>query len=334
MTTVKPDCSLVETATLLSEGKIGAVPVVDSKQVMVGIISERDLVRSLAEFQTGLFSKKVEDVMTSSVITCCGDDDVEDIYAQMTERRIRHMPVMQDGALVGMLSLRDFEAAYKYLQQNSVTDDLTGMVNARAFAEHLKVEFNRYRRFQFPLSVVVLKIGGYSQTLQRQGQAVCETLLKGLAESFKEQIRQFDIVGHISDDTFSVILPNTGSAAAHRACARLLKGAGAFWRQTSGRRTWRWTRTGLRGSRHPRSHVDIRACERLGDQGSGAWQRGLQSRGPGKAGSRLNANSGPEQFRQVIDAGYVLAEGVSVYGRPRTFAGDRSFRCTSKMRRW
>jgi diguanylate cyclase (GGDEF)-like protein len=228
VTTVKPDCSLVETATLLSEGKIGAVPVVDSKQVMVGIISERDLVRSLAEFQTGLFSKKVEDVMTSSVITCCGDDDVEDIYAQMTERRIRHMPVMQDGALVGMLSLRDFEAAYKYLQQNSVTDDLTGMVNARAFAEHLKVEFNRYRRFQFPLSVVVLKIGGYSQTLQRQGQAVCETLLKGLAESFKEQIRQFDIVGHISDDTFSVILPNTGSAAAHRACARLLKGARGF----------------------------------------------------------------------------------------------------------
>lgn len=227
--TVRPGCSLVETAQLLSEKKIGALPVVDDAGAMVGIVSERDLVRGLAQHGPAILSRTAGDVMTSPVITCGEDEEAEPVYRKMIDKQIRHMPVVRNGALAGILSIRDFEAAYRYLLDNSAMDDITGMANPRFFARFLEAEFNRFRRFHFPLSVVVARISDYGPFARQNGDAAGERLLRGLAEAFAEETRSFDIIGHICEDEFAIILPNTEAKAACRACDRLLAAAQAFF---------------------------------------------------------------------------------------------------------
>jgi CBS domain-containing protein len=72
-----------------------------------GILSERDIVRSLAEHGTALLSLPVEDLMTRRVITCGPEDTVEELMSLMTERRIRHLPVLDGGRLCGLVSIGD-----------------------------------------------------------------------------------------------------------------------------------------------------------------------------------------------------------------------------------
>ena len=90
---------IVDAAVRLLDARgIGVIVVTDEDGSLAGIFSERDLVRVLA---------RVETVMTSPVVTCRPDDTVDHVLAIMTERRIRHAPVLADGRLAGMISIRD-----------------------------------------------------------------------------------------------------------------------------------------------------------------------------------------------------------------------------------
>jgi CBS domain-containing protein len=91
---------------LLSERRIGCVPVVDDGQV-VGIFSERDLVYKLAEQGPAVLDQPVASVMTAPAITISQDTAVMAGLSMMTQRRIRHLPVVQDGAIVGLVSIGD-----------------------------------------------------------------------------------------------------------------------------------------------------------------------------------------------------------------------------------
>jgi CBS domain-containing protein len=92
--------------TTLGERNIGAA-VVTERGRMVGIVSERDVVRRLRERGAALLSAPVADIMTANVYTCSPDDTVDRLAEVMTERRIRHVPVLQDGELVGIVSIGD-----------------------------------------------------------------------------------------------------------------------------------------------------------------------------------------------------------------------------------
>ena len=104
--TVTADTSLADAVTMLTERRIGAVVVLDGKKV-VGILSERDLVRHLGKDWAALASRPVRDVMTSAVVTTGRYATVTEIMEQMTERRIRHVPVVEGGELVGIVSIGD-----------------------------------------------------------------------------------------------------------------------------------------------------------------------------------------------------------------------------------
>ena len=228
LVTVTGECSLLEMTSILAERRIGALPVIDQAGAMVGIVSERDVIRGLAQHRERLMSLTVGDIMTRSVITCCENDSAEEIYNLMSEKRIRHIPVVRDGAVIAMLSVRDFKTAYQHLQEQSVKDDLTGTANAKAFAEHLDAEFNRFQRYRFPLSLIAIRIEGYRQALEAFDAPQCERFLKDIAAVFTGETRSFDIVGHVSDEVFGVILPNTEEKAAHRACRRIISGVRPF----------------------------------------------------------------------------------------------------------
>jgi CBS domain-containing protein len=104
--TVDPALSVSGLVAELARHNVGAMVVVANGEV-VGIVSERDVVRQLHERGADLLNARVSDIMTSSVYTCLPTDSVDSLAATMTERRIRHMPVVVDGSLVGIVSIGD-----------------------------------------------------------------------------------------------------------------------------------------------------------------------------------------------------------------------------------
>jgi CBS domain-containing protein len=95
------------TAQKLSQHRIGAVVVVDDKGAIAGIVSERDIVRALAEHGAKSMAMPVSGIMSKAVKTCkVGDSEIE-LMALMTTHRIRHLPVVEGGKLAGMISIGD-----------------------------------------------------------------------------------------------------------------------------------------------------------------------------------------------------------------------------------
>jgi CBS domain-containing protein len=104
--TVKPDASVREMLGILAEHNVGALVVSSDGKRLEGIVSERDVVRKLRE-STDLLESPVSSIMTVDVHTCDGEHPVNDLMQVMTERRIRHVPVMNGGELVGVISIGD-----------------------------------------------------------------------------------------------------------------------------------------------------------------------------------------------------------------------------------
>lgn len=105
--TVSSSATVSEAAKLLSEMKIGTVVVSEDGETATGILSERDIVRELANSGSGCLSQCVSEYMTTELVTCTSQASVENVLTQMTEGRFRHMPVVEDGKLVGIVTLGD-----------------------------------------------------------------------------------------------------------------------------------------------------------------------------------------------------------------------------------
>lgn len=105
--TVRPDATVRELLGTLARLNIGAVVVSRDEATIAGIVSERDVVRSLHERGAGLLDAPVSDIMTADVRTCEPDHAVDDLRKVMTTHRIRHVPVVKDGRMVGLVSIGD-----------------------------------------------------------------------------------------------------------------------------------------------------------------------------------------------------------------------------------
>ncbi len=118
--TIGPGEPVTELLARLAEHNIGALVVVD-RDAVVGIVSERDVVRRLNSDGAGVLSWTVNEVMTSSVVSCSPDDSVDSIGAAMTELRVRHMPVLAGGQLAGIVTIGDVVAGrIRQLEQDRV----------------------------------------------------------------------------------------------------------------------------------------------------------------------------------------------------------------------
>lgn len=104
--TASPGMTLAEAARLLSEKRIGALVIMQGRQIL-GILSERDIVKTVAYAGAEALERPVRDVMTSRVVTCSLNDSVNELMDEMTDRRFRHLPVVEDGELVGIVSIGD-----------------------------------------------------------------------------------------------------------------------------------------------------------------------------------------------------------------------------------
>ena len=107
LVTIRPDQQVNDAVAVLSDNNIGALPVVEDGNRLVGIISERDIVRLVSERGAEVLSAPIADVMTGEVFTCTPADDVDDVMGLMKSKRVRHFPVVENGRLSDMISSRD-----------------------------------------------------------------------------------------------------------------------------------------------------------------------------------------------------------------------------------
>ena len=105
--TARPDAKIAEVVRKLKDGRIGALVVSEDDRKVLGIISERDIVRGLADHGPDLLDMRVDELMTRDVLTCAPTDRTSKLMAKMTGRRIRHLPVTDGGALCGIVSIGD-----------------------------------------------------------------------------------------------------------------------------------------------------------------------------------------------------------------------------------
>ncbi|MGI9370326.1 MAG: CBS domain-containing protein [Ruegeria sp.] len=126
--TVEPSATISDAAKILADKRIGTVVVSeDGGQTATGILSERDIVRELAASGSGCLSKQVSAYMTTALITTTRQATVQDIMSQMTEGRFRHMPVVEEGQLVGIVTLGDVVKA-QLTELAMEKDALEGMI--------------------------------------------------------------------------------------------------------------------------------------------------------------------------------------------------------------
>ena len=104
---IEPTATLAEAAKLLAERRIGAVLVLGIEGRVAGILSERDIVRALAERGASMLDERVDQVMTRKVFTCSETDTVAHIMEQMTAQKFRHVPVVDEERLTGIISIGD-----------------------------------------------------------------------------------------------------------------------------------------------------------------------------------------------------------------------------------
>jgi CBS domain-containing protein len=104
---IAPDAGLDEVLDQLAAENVGALVISSDGRKVEGIVSERDIVRALQKDGPDLLRKKVRDLMTEDVITCVAEDRAAGIMALMVSKHMRHIPVVKDGELVSMVSIRD-----------------------------------------------------------------------------------------------------------------------------------------------------------------------------------------------------------------------------------
>lgn len=124
---VRPDASVSEAVGVLSEKRIGTLVVAKEAGGLDGIVSERDIVREMGRQGVALMTEPVSKIMTSKLVTCGPSDTADGVLEMMTKGRFRHMPVVDDGTMVGLISIGDVVKA-RLSELSMEKDALEGMI--------------------------------------------------------------------------------------------------------------------------------------------------------------------------------------------------------------
>ena len=125
--TTSPDTRLAQIVETLAARGIGAMVVVEGDGTVCGIISERDIVREVADHGVSVLDEPVSACMTRKVVSCGENDTIHHVMTVMTRHRFRHMPVMEDNIMIGFISIGDVVAA-RLSELQAEKDALTGMI--------------------------------------------------------------------------------------------------------------------------------------------------------------------------------------------------------------
>lgn len=125
--TVAPGTTVQEVAELLSSKRIGAVIVSSDGKAARGIVSERDIVRELGRRGSACLKDAVESLMTAKIVACTRSEGTDAVLGRMTDGRFRHMPVIEEGQMIGLISIGDVVKA-RLMELAAEKDALEGMI--------------------------------------------------------------------------------------------------------------------------------------------------------------------------------------------------------------
>lgn len=125
--TIRPDSTVAEAARMLSERRIGSLVVSADGRRALGILSERDIVREIGRRGPACLGESAESMMTSDLVTCTRGDSADDVLATMTRGRFRHLPVVENEEMVGLISIGDVVKA-RLSELSMEKDALEGMI--------------------------------------------------------------------------------------------------------------------------------------------------------------------------------------------------------------
>lgn len=125
--TTQPGVSVAQAAEILSAKKIGALVISRDGKALAGIVSERDIVREIGRRGPACLSDTVDSIMTAKVVTCARGDQTDAVLQKMTDGRFRHIPVVDGGQLVGLISIGDVVKA-RLAELAAEKDALEGMI--------------------------------------------------------------------------------------------------------------------------------------------------------------------------------------------------------------
>jgi CBS domain-containing protein len=127
--TMEPSASLDTAAKLLAERHIGAVVVLGADDRVVGILSERDIVRAISERGAAAMHEQISQVMTRKVATCTFDESIHSIMERMTAGKFRHVPVIEQGKLAGIISIGDV-VKHRIMEMEHESDALKSYIQS------------------------------------------------------------------------------------------------------------------------------------------------------------------------------------------------------------
>ena len=127
---IQPEATVAEAAQILSERRIGCLVVSRDGARPEGVISERDIVREMGSRGVGCFQETVAEMMTEEVVTCGCDEQADAVLAKMTDGRFRHLPVLENGRMIGLISIGDVVKA-RLSELSMEKDALEGMIAGR-----------------------------------------------------------------------------------------------------------------------------------------------------------------------------------------------------------
>ena len=125
--TVPPSLTVAKAAEMLSQKKIGALVISEDGKTLAGIVSERDIVREIGRRGPDCLNDPCKSIMTARVVTCSRSEQTDIVLQKMTDGRFRHIPVVEDGILVGLISIGDVVKA-RLSELSMEKDALEGMI--------------------------------------------------------------------------------------------------------------------------------------------------------------------------------------------------------------
>jgi diguanylate cyclase (GGDEF)-like protein len=217
LTASKSD-TILEMSQRLQAHRIGAIVIVDHNHYPVGIVSERDIIRSLGVYKEHALNKQAQDIMSSPVLTLEPDQDIETAATLMSLNMIRRIPITKDDKLIGIISYRDITNAlrksYFMLEQKTEKledkanhDPLTGLFNKGYMEEQLTYHFELARRSRNSMAVMFLDIDHFKKVNDTYGHQRGDEVLKRIAHILKDKSRAINVVGRFGGEEFMIIGP-------------------------------------------------------------------------------------------------------------------------------
>lgn len=192
--------------------KIGCVVITDGEMRPVGMVTESDMLDIFMKTRGLVMPFKAKDIMTPTVLTCTPEDTLEHVSVLMASNRIRRVPVVDAGKVIGLVSYRDLTEDLRksyyildeIIEDKSNKDALTGLYNKGFASEQLKYQFELSKRLGTPVFVCVFDLDHFKKVNDTYGHACGDKVLISAAQIIKECARTVDVVSRYGGEEFMI----------------------------------------------------------------------------------------------------------------------------------